>query len=375
MKIVQVCPYDMARHGGVQKHVCALSTWLVAQGHELRILSPAPADRQAADGAEIGRAWRVALNGTGFEISLISARQLAEVTGALARWGAEIAHFHTPCTPAMPLRLWRALAIPRVASFHSTPPDAARFGLRTRLARRLSGWFLRRADAAVFPARPVHDLYADLPMCRRALVLPPSVDLSPWRAARGGTGQGRAATGGPRIAYLGRLEPRKGLDTLLAAWPLIAAALPRAELLIAGSGAMQGRIAALARAGARLRLLPGPDDATARQILAGSDFLVAPAGYGESFGIVLIEALAAGALPVAAANPGFASVLTGPGAALLVAPGDPQALAARLIALAGDPAGCAALRRWGEGHAMGFDIAAQGPGFARLYQSVLEGNR
>lgn len=369
MKIVQVCPYDMSRHGGVQSHIRDLSGWLEAQGHQLRILSPAPWSCRAAAAGEIGYARRFPMNGTDFEISLISARQLRTVTADLAQWGADIAHFHTPCTPMMPFRLWRALSIPRVATFHSTPPDVARDGVKTRVARRLSGWFLRRADAAIFPAQPVCDLFSDLPMRRPPQVLPPSVDLSPWHAARGDDGGVRR--GSARIVYLGRLEPRKGLETLLAAWPLIAAALPEAELLIAGGGSLQDRVVALSRTSARLRHLPAPDDATARQILASSDFMVAPAGYGESFGIVLIEALAAGVLPVAAANPGFSSVLTGPGAALLFAPGDHRALAMRLTALAGDPAGCAALRLWGEGHAMAHDIATQGLRFVDLYRSVL----
>lgn len=370
MKIVQICPYDMSRPGGVQRHVRDLSAWLQAQGHQLRILSPAPAGRAPTSRDEIGQARRFALNDTSFELSWIATAELARLTDDLTRWGAEIAHFHTPCTPLMPLRLWRALALPRVATFHSTPPDAARRGIKTMVARRLSGWFLRRADAAVFPAQPLCDLFGDLARRQPPMVLPPSVDLTPWRAA-GDTVSRGTSTDGPRLTYLGRLEPRKGLDTLLAAWPQIAAALPRAQLVIAGDGSLRGRVDALAQSSPRLQALPAPDDTAARQIVAGTDFLIAPAGHGESFGIVLIEALAAGALPLAAANPGFASVLTGPGAALLFAPGRPDDLAARLIALAGDAPRQAALRRWGQGHAMTFDIAAQGPRFAAVYRDVL----
>lgn len=360
----------MSRHGGVQSHIRDLSAWLRAQGHQVRILSPAPHWRARQSGDEIGQARKLALNDTSFELSWISSRDLASLTDDLARWGAEIAHFHTPCTPLMPLRLWRALAVPRVATFHSTPPDAARHGVKTRIARQISGWFLRRADAAVFPAQPVCDLFGDLARRRPPVVLPPSVDLSPWRA--GATvARDAGAGGGPSIAYLGRLEPRKGLDTLLAAWPQIEAALPEARLLIAGDGSLQGKVLALAQTSPRLRYLPAPDDTTARQIVAHTDFLVAPAAYGESFGIVLIEAMAAGALPVAAANPGFASVLTGPGAELLFPPHASGDLAARVIALAGDPARCKSLRLWAQNHAQGFEIATQGPRFAALYEEVL----
>jgi phosphatidylinositol alpha-mannosyltransferase len=360
----------MSRHGGVQSHVRDLSAWLRAQGHQVRILSPVAQGRARQSSDEIGRARKLALNDTSFEISWISSGELASLTDDLTRWGAEIAHFHTPCTPLMPLRLWRALAVPRVATFHSTPPDAVSHGVKTRIARQISGWFLRRADAAVFPASPVRDLFGDLARRRPPIVLPPSVDLSPWRAVASDPRDG-VTGGGPSIAYLGRLEPRKGLDTLLAAWPQVEAALPHARLLIAGDGSLKDKVLALAQTSPRLRYLPAPDDASARQILARSDFLVAPAAYGESFGIVLIEAMAAGALPVAAANPGFSSVLTGPGAELLFplrAFGD---LAARLIALAGDPDRCKSLRQWGQSHAQGFDIATQGPRFAALYHDVL----
>lgn len=360
----------MSRHGGVQSHVRDLSAWLQAQGHQVRILSPAAQGRARQSGDEIGQARKLALNDTSFEISWISSRDLASLTNDLTRWGTEIAHFHTPCTPLMPFRLWQALDVPRVATFHSTPPDADRHGIKTRIARRISGWFLRRADAAVFPSQPVCDLFGDLARARPPAVLPPSVDLSPWRAVASET-RDAAGQGGPRIAYLGRLEPRKGLDTLLAAWPQIEASLPEAQLLIAGDGSLKGKVLALAQTSPRLRYLPAPDDASARQIVARTDFLVAPAGYGESFGIVLIEAMAAGALPVAAANPGFASVMTGPGAELLFPPHGSGDLAARLIALAGDPARRTSLRRWGQSRAQEFDIATQGPRFTALYQEVL----
>lgn len=241
--------------------------------------------------------------------------------------------------------------------------------MKTRVARRLSGWFLRRADAVVFPAVPVRTLFDDLPTLASPQVLPPSVDLAPWCAAR----DNMPAThrGGAHIVYLGRLEPRKGLETLLDAWPLIAAALPEAQLLIAGSGSLQTKVIAMSRASPRLHHIPAPDDAKARQIVAASDFFVAPAGFGESFGLVLIEALAAGALPLAAANAGFASVLTGPGTDLLFAIDDRHDLATRLIALARDPERSARLRSWGAGHAQGFDITTQGPRFVDLYRRVL----
>ncbi|MEL7115609.1 MAG: glycosyltransferase, partial [Pseudomonadota bacterium] len=102
--------------------------------------------------------------------------------------------------------------------------------------------------------------------------------------------------------FLGRLEPRKGIDILLEAWGEIQAALPGAQLTIAGDGPLGDAV----RATPSITYHPPPDDAARANLLAQADLFLAPAPYGESYGLVLAEAAAAGAIPIAAANAGYA---------------------------------------------------------------------
>lgn len=389
MRIVQVVPYDMARPGGVQAHVTALACWLRAAGHPTRIVAPHPVAGGAVPGVDhCGRARPLSLLATRFEVSLASPSAVrALARGLVADWGADLVHLHTPWTPLVAWQVWRALDLPMVATFHATLPDPASRGLGARLLRAAADHFRARARAVIVPSTaPLRHLDGG---ARRSPgsaphVLAPSVDLSPWRLAGSEAGP-RAAREGPHIVFLGRFEARKGLDVLLAAWPRIAAGLPGARLTVAGAGPLEGHVhdGRSAPGGARIALVCAPDDAHARALVASADIFAAPAPHGESFGIVLLEAMAAGAVPVAAANPGYASVLAGEGAGegggegagegvrLLVPPGDPAALASRILELAGQPAELARLRAWGAARADSFDIAATGPAYLAVYKAAL----
>ncbi len=423
MKIVQLCPYAMDRPGGVQRHVRDLSRWLGAAGHETRILCPpapraarrknetvadprktegragapgtetiadprqsdigatppdtgigavghAPGTDEDQEGAdeillELGRSWTLALHGTAFEISRAPRRDVRAMAACLRDWGADLVHMHTPWTPLLTAQMFRALRLPTVTTVHATLPDPSAGGPVNRYVR----WSARRlvpaSDAVIVPSKaPLPLLQAVCPGVS-ARILPPTVNLAPWTRAARAKAPGAAPLS---LLFLGRLEPRKGLDIALAAWSAISAALPKARLTLAGDGPL--RDMALAARSDRVTLVGRPDDAAVRRLMAEADLFLAPAPYGESFGLILTEALAAGALPVAAANAGYASVLTGPGATLLVPPGDAQALAQRVIDLA-PPETRAPLASWARDRARHFDVATQGPLYLDLYETVL----
>ncbi len=365
MKIVQLCPYAMARPGGVQRHVRDLSAWLEANGHPTRIVAPpnpGTAPRRRGNLFEAGRARSLGAHGTAFELSRARLAEATALAAELREWGADLAHMHTPWTPMLVGQIWRRLRLPTVTTIHATLPDAAGTCLVDRYIRWSARRFLKASDAVVVPSQ------APLPMLRGlapgldAHVLPPAVDLSPWRDAPRVRGPGLSLT------FLGRLEPRKGVDILLDAWPRIARALPQAVLTVAGDGALRASVEA--QTGPRLRYAGRPDDAGARALLAATDLFLAPAPYGESYGLVLAEAMAAGAVPVAAANPGYGSVLAGGGEDLLVPPANPQALADRVIQLAADRDRLNRLRHWAEGHAMQSDLNHAGPRYEHLFASI-----
>jgi phosphatidylinositol alpha-mannosyltransferase len=106
-------------------------------------------------------------------------------------------------------------------------------------------------------------------------------------------------------------------------------------------------------------------------LFAGATLAVSPAEYGESFGIVLVESLAAGTPIIGAANAGYVNVLTGEGRDLLVPPGDARALADRILELLADPQRLRALSAWGRTHAAQFDVRACLPRFLAAYGSAI----
>lgn len=372
MKVLQVCPYDMTRPGGVQNHIRDLAAWLERQGHPTRIVAPRPLRGNAMPDNvfPVGRARLIKVHGTVTEIAYASRRERTRLDRELRAFRPDIIHLHTPWTPLLPFQVWRRARLPTVATFHATLPEGG--GLLSRALRKAAGYFLQRIDAAVVPSVSALGPLAALPGAV-PLVLPPAVDLSPWRqAGRSAEKSGEEAL---KLVFLGRLEHRKGIDVLLKAWKQLERLLPQAQLLIAGSGAMEELVRNAAANGSRLRHLPQPSDEEARRLVAEADLLIAPSLYGESFGIVLIEAMAAGAVPVAAANAGYRTVMTGESDELLVPPGDAAALAQTIVRLAGDRAKLGRLRRWGEAHAAGFDVAAVGPRLLALFGEVLERRR
>lgn len=372
MRIVQILPYAMARPGGVQAHVRDLSRWLRGEGHEVRIVAPPTPEGVCASGTECcGRSRLVTMFGTRFEVSYAFGPERRRLVEDLRDWGADLVHLHTPWTPFVAWQVWRGLRLPTVTTFHATLPGTEAGGVTARLLRAAAGHFLSHSRIVVVPSpTPLAHLGAAARDVR-VEVVPPCIDLEPWRNARKSEQNQNL-----EIVFLGRFEARKGLDVLLAAWPDIASALPDARLTVAGGGDLKPLVEAALAAphGGRIRLVERPDDATARALVAGADIFAAPAPYGESFGLVLVEAMAAGALPVAAANPGYAGVLSGEGAELLVPPGDAGALARRIVSLAGDRPARERLAAWADARAQYADIRGTGPVFARLYAEALRGS-
>ncbi|MBR9842843.1 MAG: glycosyltransferase family 4 protein [Rhodobacteraceae bacterium] len=367
MKIVQITPYAMTRPGGVQTHIRDLCAWLEAEGHETRIVAPPGTGQAPHNVIEVGRTHDISVHGTHFELTRARRPEIAATVAALHDWGAEVVHLHTPWTPLLPWQVWRTLALPSVATFHATLPEGGFDPLAWALGK-AGDYFNARLSRIVVPSGAPLAQWQKRGADPLPAILPPTIDLSDWRAARRDAPLREAA---PQIVYMGRLEERKGVQVLLNAWPAVSAALPGATLTIAGSGELEGELRRQAAAFPSVRFLPPPDANGARALIAGADLFVAPALGGESFGLVLIEAMSAGTVPIAAENAGYASVLNDEGAALLARPGDASALAKRIISVASDPTTHARLRDWCAARAASFDVSALGPDYLALYRAAL----
>lgn len=361
MKIVQVCPYAMGRPGGVQTHVRDLSNWLRAQGHKVTVI--APDDGHTEDGLyPLGGFRQMSLHGTQFEVARANRRELRQCSQAMHKWGADMVHLHTPWTPMLAWQVWRALRLPSVGTFHATLPEAAGFDPFASFLRGAAGYFSKRLQGISVPSEAPQSQWVanGFPAPN---IIAPAINLSTWRGA------GRSEAPGMSLVYLGRLEDRKGLHVLLDAWSLVAPMMPSAHLTIAGGGPIEGTLRARIQAEnlSNVTMRPPPSNADAQNLVASADFFVAPALDGESFGLVLIEAMAAGTLPIAAANAGFSTVMTGEGRALLTPPGDSNALAEKILLLATNPTMRHPLQRWADARAANFDITMVGPKVEALY--------
>ena len=373
MRIVQVCPYDPDRYGGVQRNIHDLDRALAARGHATLII--APGTRRAGEAIwRLGAMRNVAFAGTRFEVTWAAGDDLTKMLAALARWQPDVVHFHTPWDPLMPWQLFRRLDVPRVASFHDTPPPGLTGSLLRNLFKLLSRHLLARLDGAIAVSdAPLAHLRPG-PSGVMPVVLPPVTDLTAFFALA------KQQTERPMILFLGRLEPRKGVRTLLDAIANLASgavALPEGQkqprFVVAGDGDQRSAVLAVRdRLGnGWIDFIAAPSQAEQLRLMGEATLAVSPALYGESFGIVLAEALASGTPVIGADNAGYRTVLTGQGRSLLVPAGDAAALARRIASLLGNGAEAATLASWGRRHARQFDVGERIGDFEDVYRAAM----
>jgi phosphatidylinositol alpha-mannosyltransferase len=248
------------------------------------------------------------------------------VRSLLERGRFDVIHIHEPLTPLVPwmflLGQRRGL---RVGTFHVHREGAHRVyaafsPLLKHLARSLDHRIAVSAAAAQTAARYFPGKYE---------IIPNGVDVA--RFAGGGSRPAGLGDSRPNVLFVGRLEERKGLQHLVRAMPRVAGAVPGARLVVVGEGPERAETEALARSLSVPVVFAGPvPDEALPGYYRAADAVCVPSTGGESFGIVLLEAMAAGKPIVASRIPGFAAVIEPGGAGLLAPPSDPAALAADL---------------------------------------------
>ena len=345
MRVAVVCPYDLGRFGGVQDQAGKLVRWLEDDGHEAWLVGPGTSGPDAA--RLVGPITVVNANGSATPITLSPAAWRAT---ARAVEGADVVHIHEPFMPVVSQAASALSSAPTVGTFHADPSRAVR-----RLYK-VAGPFLRRVVERLTVVTAVSPVAAaPLAGLAAARLVPNGIEVEAYRGGVKGENQ---------VAFLGRDDPRKGLEVLLAAWPAVRAAVPSAHLVVAGVDA-----GASGRDGVTF---VGPVDETRkREVLGRAAVFCAPNTGGESFGLVVAEAMAAGCAVVASAIPAFVHVAGE--AAVLTKPSDAVALAEGVIALLTDPAKrhrMAALARERVGR---FDRSAVLSGYLDAYRDALAG--
>ncbi len=341
MRIGLVCPYDLSKPGGVQAQVLGLGKALRSLGDEVSVIGPGLPE--SVDGVDLGSSVAVPGNGSMMPISL-DPRVRAVIRKASS--GLDLLHVHEPLMPTVSLGALRA-GPPVVATFHAAPEAAAKrfYNFAGPFLARILGENVRTVTA-------VSETAAEAVRGRMGVVIVPNgLDVAAMS-----TDQERTLL---RVAFLGRDERRKGLDLLLESWGEVSDAVPDAELVVMGADRGSHDVEWMGRV----------DDETKIRVLNSAAVLVAPNTGGESFGIVLVEAMAAGAAVLASDLPSFVDV--GGEAVRYFRTGDVSDLTARLVELLDDDRARADLARRGRMRADQFDWDTVGDAYSAVYEKTL----
>ncbi|KFU81810.1 glycosyltransferase family 4 protein [Amycolatopsis lurida] len=332
MKIGIVCPYSFDVPGGVQGHVIDLAKALLARGHQVSVLAPADEDSDVPDFVvPAGKALGIPYNGS------VARLQFGPVSYArVRRWirdgDFDVLHLHEPAAPSLSLLALKVADGPIVATFHTATTRSRTLAAFQPVLRPLLEKITARIAVSAL-ARRVQVEHAG----GDAVEVPNGVDVDFFSRALPLDGYPRA---GGTVGFVGRYtEPRKGMGVLLEALRMLLPAFEELRLLVVGRGdADQLRREAGPELAPHIDLLGQVDDETKARALRSVDVYCAPNTGGESFGMILTEAMAAGTPVLASGLDSFRRVLDDGKAGMLTETGDAAALADGLRELLGDPA-------------------------------------
>jgi phosphatidyl-myo-inositol alpha-mannosyltransferase len=333
VKIAQVTPYDIAHPGGVGQHIHHLQVEFERMGHEVVIMAP----RSARGGLEVrpgfygvGRPIPIPANGSQarlmFDVTLYNA-----VKEVMAQERCDVVHLHEPLTPLLPYIVLLNSQSANVATFHAARATNPWY----TMLKPYFGFLMSRLDGRICvsePARTVIQQY--FPDSYR--VIPNGIDIERYSGSVEPFAW--ASDSVPRILFVGRFnEARKGFKYLLRALPFVQQQFPDARLMVVGPGDKSKFHDLINRHLIRgVEFIGEVSSADLPRYYASCDVFCAPSIHGESFGLVLLEAMASGKPVVASHIPGYAGVVSHNKDGLLVEPKDSMSVALALVRLLAD---------------------------------------
>jgi phosphatidylinositol alpha-mannosyltransferase len=331
MRIGMVCPYSFDVHGGVQSHVLQLAEVMRGRGHEVSVLAPSSPHVKLPDYVVSGgKAVPIPYNGS------VARLRFGPATHRMVkRWivdgDFDVLHLHEPNAPSLSMLALMVAEGPIVATFHTSTTKSLTLSVFQGILRPWHEKIVGRIAVSDLARRwQMEALGSD------AVEIPNGVDVGAIASAPPLEGYPRD---GRSVLFLGRFdEPRKGMAVLLAALPKVVERFPDIELLIVGRGDEDELRQDAGKLGTHLRFLGQVDDREKASAMHSADVYCAPNTGGESFGIVLVEAMAAGVPVVASDLPAFRRVLVDGTAGRLVPVDDADGLAEGLIEVLGDAA-------------------------------------
>ncbi len=363
MRIGMVCPYSFDVPGGVQAHVLQLAEVMRSYGHDVSVLAPSSPHVELPDYVVSGgKAVPIPYNGSIARLRFGPATH-RKVKKWLLDGDFDVLHIHEPNAPSLSMLALMIAEGPIVATFHTSTTKSLTLSVFQGILRPWHEKIVGRIAVSDLARRwQMEALGSD------AVQIPNGVDVDAFASAPTLEGYPRP---GKSVLFLGRFdEPRKGMDVLLRALPALVDAFPDVEVLVVGRGDEEELRDEAGELAGHLRLLGPVDDAAKASALRSVDVYCAPNTGGESFGIVLVEAMAAGTAVVASDIDAFRRVLEDGAAGRLVAIDDAAALTSALIEVLSDDV---ARERYVEAASQAvrrYDWSVVGREILRVYETV-----
>ena len=365
MKIGLVCPYNIAKGGGVQEIVLATRAELVKRGHNVKIITPLP--RQG----KIPKDPDVIFIGTSTDfkspththVQVSASAGVSKIESMLAEENFDILHFHEPWIPMLSLQILQRSNAVNIATFHAKIPET----LMSRTITRVVTPYLRSVLKYLDEMTAVSDSAAEYVTSLTDItvtIIPNGIDLSKYKFS-----PDKKTSDTKTILYIGRLEKRKGVKFLLQAYQLLSQDDDNLRLIIGGDGPDRKKLELLAD---ELKLknvsfLGYVSEEVKLDLLIQADVFCSPAIFGESFGIVLLEAMATGVVASAGNNSGYNDLMQGVGALSITNPQDTSEFARQLKLLLNEPDIRKLWRTWAKSYVKQFSYPRVVDMYEELY--------
>lgn len=366
MRVGLVCPYNIGLGGGVQECVLAMQRELSRRGHNVRVITPRSKEAQKIDNKNI------ILVGAGTDVKspfattaqLSASTNTEELQQIIDEYEFDIMHFHEPWVPMLSGQLLAKSRSVNLATFHAHIPDSVMTKVIERVITPYTKSILRSFDALTAVSEPAAE-YARSLTSQPIHIIPNGIDTAKYRPGRVEKRANKI------ILHIGRLEKRKGVKYLIDAFARLDDS--HSELIIAGDGPDRRKLEsrAISLGLSNVKFLGFVSENKKIQLLREASVFSSAAIYGESFGIVLLEAMACGTPVVAANNPGYVWVMRDRGMISLVNPKDTEQYARRLALMLSDDELAGLWRDWAVGYASKFDYTKIVDQYEQLYEQRL----
>ncbi len=372
MKIGLVCPYNIAKGGGVQEIVRATQKELSKRGHDALILTPEPRDM-----AEYHRKDNIIFVGgaADFKSVLHTTSQFSMaadtygITQMLEEEKFDILHFHEPWVPMLSRQILSRSQAVNIATFHAKLPETLMSRTMAKVVTPYTKAVLKQLHVLTAVSEAASEYVRSL-TDEPVSIIPNGIDLSMYKnpAAK------KADSPMQTLLYIGRLEKRKGVEYLLQAYKLLEERGPDVQLIIAGDGPDREKLEAMADELniSNITFLGYISEEEKVNLLTEADLFCAPSLYGESFGIVLLEAMATGVVTVAGSNPGYASVLQELGSLSLVNPKDTEEFARRLDVMLHDEGLRKLWKKWAKTYVQQYNYPTIVDQYTEVYEAAFK---